>query len=42
MLQIVRLDMIDKGQVEYKIDIPSEVVEKAKRELNERKRIPEF
>jgi len=42
MLQIVRLDLINKGQVEYTIKVPDEIVERASKELNESKREKEF
>lgn len=42
MLQIARLDMLDKSDVEYKIEIPSEVRTRALSELDSIKKEPEF
>lgn len=42
MLQIVRLKLLDKSAVEYKIDIPKDIKDRARRELDETKQIPEF
>ena len=42
MLQIVRLDLINKDQVEYTIKVPEEIIDKASKELNESKREKEF
>lgn len=42
MLQIARLDAINATDIEYTIPIPAEMVNKAQRELNERKQEPEF
>lgn len=42
MLQIVRVDMINKDQTEYKIDIPKEIMETARQQLKESKDEREF
>lgn len=42
MLQIVRLDAVEKNDIEYKIPVEDYYVEKARKELNERKQIREF
>jgi len=42
MLQIVRLDQINNDQVEYKIQIPPEIITKARSEYDETKKEPEF
>jgi hypothetical protein len=42
MLQIVRLDLIDKNEVEYKIEVPKDIRVRALTELNEIKKEPEF
>lgn len=42
MLQIIRLDAIEKGDVEYKIPVDSSYIERARKEINERKQQPEF
>jgi hypothetical protein len=42
MLQIVRLDLLDKTDVEYTIEVPKEIRKKALDELNEIKDEPEF
>lgn len=42
MLQIVRLDELSRDRVEYDLNVPKDVKEKARREMNERRREPEF
>ena len=42
MLQIVRLDLINKDQVEYTIEVPSDIIKRASDELNDSKRVKEF
>ena len=42
MLQLVRLDRINPSDVEYKIDVPEEFIQRARKEYNERDREPEF
>ena len=42
MLQIVRLDLINKDQVEYTIEVPDEIKDRARKELNESKAEKEF
>ena len=42
MLQFVRLDGIEKGDIEYKLDVPDEFVARARKEINERKAKPEY
>jgi hypothetical protein len=42
MLQFVVLDEIEKGDIEYKIDIDTNYIERAREEINERKSQPEF
>lgn len=42
MLQIVRLDLINKDQVEYTIKVPDEIIRRASEELNESKAEKEF
>lgn len=42
MLQFVRLDEIEKGDIEYKIEIDREILDQAREEINERKSQPEF
>jgi hypothetical protein len=42
MLQIVRLDMLTRDDVEYTIDVPKEVKERAQREVDAVKKIREF
>lgn len=42
MLQIVRLDLLTREEVEYTIEIPSSLKARALQELNTTKKIPEF
>ena len=42
MLQIVRVDMVNKDQVEYTIDIPADIMESAREMLKNSKREKEF
>lgn len=42
MLQIVRVKLLDKSAIEYTIDVPNDIKDKAKRELDATKQIPEF
>lgn len=42
MLQIVRLDAIEKGDIEYTIEVDSKYITQARGEINARKDLPEF
>ena len=42
MLQIVRLDAIERGDIEYKLDVDECHIKRARKEINERKSRPEF
>lgn len=42
MLQIVRLDLLEKDSIEYTIDVPKEIKDRAREELDATKQIPEF
>jgi len=42
MLQMGNLSAVNRSDIEYTIKVPDEIKERARKELNERKRIPEF